>query len=80
MAIHYSNNCLNCEHLMESNLCGKHQVLVSGRYTCNHFSMRPEFQNDRSCSNCNRYETSSCAHPSKAAPEMMCRSWTPKAS
>lgn len=79
MAIQYSNNCTNCEHLMEGNLCGKHQVLVSGRYTCNQFSMKAEFRNDRSCTNCDRFETSTCAHPTKAAPEMMCRSWTPQA-
>lgn len=79
MAIHYANNCSNCEHLTDEKLCTKHQVLVSGRYTCDQFSMRAEFRNDRSCSNCNRFNTSTCAHPAKAAPEMMCRSWTPQA-
>lgn len=79
MAIRYANNCSNCEHLMEGSLCGKHQVMVSGRYTCNKFSMMSELENERSCTNCSKFSTSSCAHPSKASPGMMCVSWSPQA-
>ena len=78
MAIHYSNNCSNCEHLLAGNMCEIHEVYVSGRFTCDKFDMKTEFQNSRSCSTCSKYDTSSCAHPEKASPEMLCRSWAPQ--
>jgi len=79
MAIQYSHNCMNCKNLMENNYCSVHQVMVSGRYTCEKFNMKDEFLSDRNCTNCKKYETSDCAHPDKAAPGMLCRSWTPNA-
>jgi hypothetical protein len=79
MAIRFANNCSNCVNLVENAFCSKHEVLVSQKYTCDQFDMKAELKNERSCVNCNKHETSSCAHPSKAAPGMLCSSWAPSA-
>jgi hypothetical protein len=79
MAIRFANNCSNCTNLVEKTFCSKHEVLVSQKYTCDLFNMKAELKNERSCSNCKKHETDSCAHPSKAAPGMMCASWAPTA-
>lgn len=79
MAIRFANNCSNCVNLVENAFCSKHEVLVSQKYTCDQFDMKAELKNERSCTNCNKHEASSCAHPSKAAPGMLCSSWAPSA-
>ena len=79
MAIRFANNCSNCKNLIENTFCSKHEVLVSQKYTCDQFDMRMELKNERSCSNCHKHETSSCSHPTKAAPGMLCASWAPSA-
>lgn len=77
MAIRFANNCSNCKNLIEGTFCSKHEVLVSQKYTCDLFDMRAELKNERSCSNCEKHGTSTCAHPTKAAPGMLCSSWAP---
>lgn len=79
MAIRFANNCSNCKNLIENTFCSKHEVLVSQKYTCDQFDMRMELKNERSCSNCHKHETANCAHPTKAAPGMLCASWAPSA-
>ncbi|WP_127846437.1 hypothetical protein [Psychroflexus aestuariivivens] len=79
MAIRHANNCSNCENLVENSFCSKHKVMVSARYTCDQFNMKVEFKNERNCTNCAKHDTSSCAHPQKAAPGMLCASWAPQA-
>lgn len=77
MAIRLANNCSNCDHLMDGNVCSKHKVMVNTHYTCDHFEMK--VQDERNCVTCTRYEESDCANPTKAAPGMLCGSWAPQA-
>ena len=79
MAIRFANNCSNCKNLIEKTFCSKHEVLVSQKYTCDLFDMKAELKNERNCDNCKKQGTVTCAHPSKAAPGMLCASWAPTA-
>lgn len=78
MAIKLAHNCANCSQLKDSNFCTKHNVYVSGQYTCDSFEMKASLKDDRSCLSCTRYEQTDCANPTKAAPEMLCASWAPQ--
>jgi len=77
MAIRLSSNCNNCAELSAEALCNVHQVKVSGDYTCDSFTRKPEMNEDRQCTTCSRHETASCAHPDKATEGMLCVSWAP---
>ena len=77
MSIRIGNSCLNCESFQLDHTCSVHHVKVSEKYTCNSFEMKSEVKNDPSCVSCVRLESSSCAHPKKAAPEMLCSQWAP---
>ena len=53
---------------------------MNEKYTCNNFEMKKTMKNDLSCQNCVRLESTSCAHPKKAAPEMLCSHWAPQSA
>ncbi len=78
MAIRFSSSCNNCVSLGEENVCGVHQVQVSGFYTCDSFAVNAVANGQRHCGTCVRYETDKCANPAKAAEGMSCTSWAPK--
>jgi hypothetical protein len=78
MAIRFANNCGNCKYLVENAFCSQHNVMVSSKYTCDQFKMKAALKNERSCSDCSKYESELCAHPKKAAPGMLCNSWSPQ--
>ena len=77
MSIRIGNSCSNCENLQQNSVCKIHMVTVNPAYTCNSFNMKTAIKNDPSCISCVRLESSSCAHPKKAAPEMLCAQWAP---
>lgn len=78
MSIRLANNCINCENLVEGSVCKVHGVKVSHSYTCDTFEMKAALKDDRNCVTCVRYETSDCANPQKAAPDMLCSHWAPQ--
>ena len=78
MSIRLGNSCSNCENLVNSATCSVHLVNVSNTYTCDSFKMNVALSVDPSCSTCVRYETTTCANPKKAAPEMSCSHWAPQ--
>ena len=79
MSIRIASNCAHCEAFETSHMCGIHKIKVNENYTCERFSMIPELDTERSCTNCARHTTESCAHPETAAAGMMCASWAPQA-
>ena len=80
MFIRIGNSCLNCENFQLDHTCSIHHVKVSEKYTCNSFEMKKTIKNDASCLSCFRLESPSCAHPKKAAPEMLCSHWAPQSA
>ncbi len=78
MSIRIGNSCTNCENLGENMMCNVHRVLVNESYTCDSFEMRTSLKNDPNCTTCARYQGPTCAHPQKAAPEMLCSHWAPQ--
>jgi len=78
MAIRLGNSCGNCEHLDQGNTCKQHGVQVGTSYTCDSFEMKAALKSEQHCVTCVRYETSDCANPQKAAPEMSCNHWAPQ--
>lgn len=80
MAIRLANNCANCTNFSPEFTCMHHKVKVTEKHTCDHFNMQDALKNNQSCSTCSKYETSNCAHPDKAMPEMLCGSWAPNAA
>ena len=77
MAIRLSSNCTNCAELAADTTCNVHQVKVSENYTCDSFTIKSDLEEDRQCTTCSRHNTSTCAHPDKAAEGMLCVSWAP---
>lgn len=79
MPIRLASNCGHCAALSPANHCKVHDIKVNENYTCDRFSMVPNLNTARECSNCARFKTETCAHPSKAAEGMLCASWAPQA-
>lgn len=77
MAIRLGNSCSNCKNLLSTQICKKHGVKVNPSYTCDNFEMKATLKDGANCSNCARYETTTCANPKKAAPGMLCSHWAP---
>lgn len=77
MSIRFGNSCGNCANLRDQ-ICNVHGVKVSASYTCDSFEMKALLRNDTDCTTCARYQEPSCAHPEKAAPEMLCSHWAPQ--
>lgn len=78
MAIRLAHNCINCDHLMQGDICSVHKVMVNDHYTCDSFEMKSTLVDDINCVTCVRYEESDCANPEKAAPGMLCAAWAPQ--
>jgi hypothetical protein len=78
MAIRMGNSCVNCENLMGDHKCSVHGVKVKEQYTCDSFDMKASLKDDRNCTTCLRYQTTDCANPEKAAPNMLCSHWAPE--
>ncbi|MEO1808743.1 MAG: hypothetical protein AAFU33_28320 [Bacteroidota bacterium] len=76
MAIRLSSTCTNCTQ-MSAEMCELHKVSVNANYTCDHFTLKADLDNDRQCLNCVRHKAESCAHPEAAAEGMLCKSWAP---
>ncbi|MEM9000198.1 MAG: hypothetical protein AAGB24_08025 [Bacteroidota bacterium] len=79
MPIRLATNCTNCTNFTNEKTCAQHNIAVSERHTCDSFSMKDVLKNNMSCGTCARFNTPTCAHPAKAAPEMLCSSWAPQA-
>ncbi|MEL6133526.1 MAG: hypothetical protein AAFR59_09210 [Bacteroidota bacterium] len=77
MAIRLSSTCTNCTSMSADTTCKVHHVSVNANYTCDHFALKAELDNDRQCLTCVRHETEACAHPEAAAEGMLCKSWAP---
>jgi len=78
MAIRLASNCINCDNLMEGDVCAIHKVMVNDHYTCDSFEMKSHLKDDRNCVTCVRYNEPDCANPTKAAPGMLCAAWAPQ--
>ncbi|NQZ44814.1 MAG: hypothetical protein HRT65_10920 [Flavobacteriaceae bacterium] len=79
MSIRLATNCTNCTNFKNDNSCAQHNITVSERHTCDSFDMKAALKDNINCGTCSRFETTSCVHPAKAAPEMLCSSWAPQA-
>ena len=79
MSIRIGNSCNNCSSLTANQECQVHSVKVSPEYTCDTFDLKTNLKDDSNCSNCARFEQSSCAHPKKATAGMLCSQWAPRA-
>lgn len=79
MPIRLATNCANCTNFQNDNSCAQHNIKVSERHTCDSFAMKSTLKGNMNCGTCARFNTPTCAHPSKAAPEMLCSSWAPQA-
>ncbi|NJB37500.1 MULTISPECIES: hypothetical protein [Flavobacteriaceae] len=79
MPIRLANNCVNCTNYQNDHTCTQHHTKVTERHTCDSFNMQQALKMNMTCGTCSRFNTPSCAHPAKAAPEMSCSSWAPQA-
>jgi hypothetical protein len=77
MSIRIGNSCVNCEKLEMNNMCKLHKVKVSTSYTCDSFSIKAALKDDPNCGTCAKFETSTCANPTKASKGMLCSHWAP---
>ena len=78
MAIRLGNSCSNCERFTADHQCQQHEVTVDAHYTCDSFQLKESMKkDDPNCTTCARFETSTCAHQSKASVGMLCASWAP---
>ncbi|MDT0295076.1 hypothetical protein ACFQ3R_04500 [Mesonia ostreae] len=77
MSIRLGNSCVNCKKF-ENDFCIKHDTSVSDRHTCDSFTMKNRFLDKENCTTCSRYMSPTCAHPKKAAPDMLCSYWAPQ--
>ena len=70
------NSCLNCENLVESLKCAKHDVDVEIDNVCNDHSIKKAFSKLSDCISCSNYKEVSCPNPGHSAAGMLCFSWS----
>jgi len=69
------NSCLNCENLVESLKCIKHNLSVQIDNVCEDHSIKKAFSKMSDCLNCSNYKKPSCPNSGSAASGMLCFSW-----
>lgn len=77
MNIRLGNSCINCDNF-KNQFCTEHKTKVETKHTCDDFNMREAIKDESDCVTCSKYMSSQCAHPDKAAPEMLCSQWAPQ--
>ena len=70
------NTCLNCENLVDSLLCSKHDLSVEIDNVCSDHTIKKAFSKLSDCLSCSSYKKASCANPGHSAPGMLCFSWS----
>ena len=70
------NSCLNCENLVDSLVCTKHDVSVEIDNVCNEHSIKKAFSKLSDCLSCSNYKKASCPNPGSSAAGMLCFSWS----
>ena len=69
------NSCLNCENLVDSLKCVKHNLSVLIDNVCEDHSIKKAFSKMSDCLNCSNYKKPSCPNSGSAASGMLCFSW-----
>ncbi len=76
MGLESGSVCINCENLMDSFRCGKHDVDVDLDNVCSDHSFKRSISKSSNCFNCKKYETEQCPNPGFAAEGLLCFSWS----
>ncbi len=69
------NSCLNCENLVESLKCVKHNLSVQIDNVCDDHSIKKAFSKMSDCLSCSNYKKPTCPNAGSAASGMLCFSW-----
>ena len=77
MSIRTNNTCLNCENLLSSLICSKHNTKVDLFNVCDSHNYKEFFSKDSNCQNCSSFQMNSCNYPESAAQGMLCFEWQP---
>lgn len=70
------NSCLNCENLVDSLKCAKHNLSVEIDNVCNDHSLKKAFTKLSDCLTCSNYKKIDCPNPGNSGAGMLCFSWS----
>ena len=70
------NSCLNCENLVDSLMCAKHNLSVEIDNVCNDHSVKKAFTKLSDCLTCSSYKKIDCPNPGNSGAGMLCFSWS----
>ncbi len=78
MKVKLAQCCGNCEHFINGQICSVQEIVVSENQVCEAYTFKPVLHREDDCLKCSKFQTTNCAHPSKASEGIMCTVWIPR--
>ena len=75
MEVKSISSCINCENLLPSFDCSKHQIEVDLDKVCSDHTFKKSLSKNSNCLNCDNFKTKACPNPALAGDGMLCFSW-----